>query len=263
LQTKESTSQFSQCLPSGFAAYCRMKASQAQDKPKEPEYFTVDKSGRLCITKESLVAKHNREAVARHGNDPIKRFDEWGFPGTPQEREFLLNHDFGSVVKESLTTLKNGGWVYAFGEVGNGKTALAMRAVWEFLKDRPSEKASFISMNQYSLDQIRRENSEAAAYRRGEEVYSENLSFRKIVILDDLDKVNYGNDHKCRTILQLIEGLKRGNYAVFATSQISLGDLYRRFPDQFDMKPLVDRLRQMCLVLPEFKGKSHRRFGYP
>ena len=115
-------------------------------------------------------------------------------------------------------------------------------------------------MNQYSLDQIKRENAELVAIRRGQEVYCESLSFPQTVILDDFDKVNYGNEHKLRTVLDLIERLKTGGHQVFITSQISLKSLYERYREMHDIKPIIDRLRQMCLVLPEFTGKSKRRF---
>jgi len=246
-------------LPSDFKKFCLLKAAEGE-KIEKRNIYTEDGQGRVWISRNDLEAEYDREALARHGNDPCKRFDEWGFPGTPTERKFLLNHDFGSLVKDSLIALWKGSWVYAHGEVGNGKTALAMRCAWELLKTRPAQKSSFVSMNQYSLDQIQRENSETAAIRRGETVYSESLNFREIVILDDFDKVNYANGHKTRTVLDLVERLKKGSHQVFITSQISLPALYRRYEDNHDMKPLIDRLRQMCLILPEFKEKSKRRF---
>ena len=236
---------------------------------------TVDTQGRTWVSREDLWASYDAEAMERHGNDPNKRFDEWNFPGTPNERKFLLEHDFGPLLKNSLAALEAGNWVYAHGEVGNGKTALAMRTAWQLLEPRPSAKASFVSMNQYSLDQIQRENAETVAIRRGEP-YTEDLNFHETVILDDFDKVNYRNEHKLRTALDLVERLKKGKHRVFITSQLPLffgreeeaqrvknemlPSLYCRYSGMFDIKPLIDRLRQMCLVLPEFKEKSRRRF---
>lgn len=268
VQSKNANSDYS---PSDFIKFCllkvaEMKKTNCPEKSDnssfdERDLYYRDEHGRNCIKADDLRKLNDAKAIERHGNDPNIRFDEWGFPGTPSERKFLLSHDFGSAIKNSLIALESGKWVYAFGEVGNGKTALAIRTAWEFLKSRPSRKASFVFMNQYSLDQIRRESSELAAMRRGDEVYGESLNFHNLVILDDFDKVNYRNEYKTRTALDLIERLKKEPHRVFITSQISLGELYTRYEENWDMKPLIDRLRQMCLILPEFKGKSKRR-GY-
>lgn|GEM_PF-5502623 len=248
-----------------FGDFCRNMAlkTRKSNLPKKTdslEIFKRDGQGRYCVKKEDLQVIHDREAAARHGNDPDARFDEWNFPGTREERKFIFAHDFGSVVEASLTALEAGKWVYIFGEVGNGKTSLAMRLTWEFLKDRPSRKASFVSMNRYSIDQVKREMSEQAMIRAGHETYSEELRLANFVILDDLDKVNYRNEHKTRTILDLVERLKKGGHRVVVTSQISLKTIYERYQENWDMKPLIDRFRQMCLILPEFQEKSKRRY---
>ena len=262
-------------LPSEFINFARLKAAELKKTNSQENVvdsiFRIDNQGRAYITHDDLERRYNAEASARHGNDPLKRFDEWGFPGTSAERSFLLNHAFGGLLQDSLKALEEGNWVYAFGEVGNGKTALAMRTAWEFLKNRPSAKATFISMNQYSLDQIARETSEQNAIRRGEEVYTEKLNFHNFVILDDFDKVNFGNEHKLRTVLDLVDRLKIGGHRVFITAQIPLmskkmelhdkkSTLYGRHSGMLDIKPALDRLRQMCFVLPEFKEKSFRKY---
>lgn len=251
-------------LPCDFIKFCRLKAAEGvkmnySKKSESSDIYTEDDQGRVFVSRDDLNAEYDREAITRHGNDPCKRFDEWGFPGTPAERKFLLEHDFGSLARDSLSTLRNGGWVYAYGEVGNGKTALAMRCAWEMLKEKPSQKASFVSMNQYFLDQIKRNNAEQAAYKRGEAFYDGNLPFRKIVILDDFDKPNLANEHNARVFLDLIERLK-DKHLVFITANISMKSLYERYREEWNIKPIIDRIRQMCLILPEFKEKSKRRF---
>ena len=251
-------------LPADFIEFARSRAAELRKAnsskiSNSPDDFKTDEHGRLWISTEDLGKKYDREAIERHGNDPLKRFDEWEFPGTPREREFLLQHDFGALIKDSLIALESGSWVYAFGEVGNGKTALAMRAAWELLKSRPSERAKFISMNRYILDQIKRENAEQVAIRRGQEIYEERLNFPKVVILDDFDKLNFKNELNQRVILNLIDQLKNG-HQVFVTAQCSLKVLYERYIESWELKPIIDRLRQMCLVLPEFKGKSNRKY---
>lgn len=270
------------CLPSVFGDFCRLKATESKktNLPKksnssefdERDFFYEDEQGRSCIKAADVERLNDLEAIERHGNDPDKRFDEWDFPGTARERAFILKHDFGALIKDSLIALESGSWVYAHGSVGLGKTSLAMRVAWELLRDKPSRKATFISMNQYSLDQIKRDNAEQAAIRRGERLYEKDLNFNEFVILDDFDKVNFNNEHKTRVVLSLIESLKKGRHKVFITAQIALGykekkgqprrydAIYNKYRENWDMKPLADRLREMCLVLPEFTGQSKRRF---
>jgi DNA replication protein DnaC len=249
----------SDAIPSAFAKFCRSKAAEATKNNNDTITATFDNKGRVFISPASLRSHFDAEAIKKHGNCPIRRFEQWEFPGTPQERDFLLNHNFGSVIKDSLNTLKKSGWVYAYGGVGLGKTSLAIRVAWEFLKERPAEKASFVSVNQYFLDQIKRNQAELAAFKRGDEFYDSALSFRRFVILDDFDKPNFANEHNMRVFLDLIERLK-SKHVVFITANYSLPELYRRYREQWNIKPVMDRLRQQCLMLPEFKGQSKRKF---
>lgn len=248
-----------ECIPSRFKKFARKMAAKTPKAENSTDVHFEDEQGRIWISKADMLRQFDQDAIARHGNDPFKRFDEWGFPGTLRERQFLMKHDFGDLLESSLKSLKSGGWVHAFGNVGNGKTALAIRCAWELLKDRPSEKATFISMNQYALDKVNRDNAETEAIKRGEQVYSASLNFHRIVILDDLDKVKY-NDYYLRVCLDLVTRLKDEEHAVFVTSNCSLTALYKRYEEMHDMRAYIDRLRQMCLILREFKEKSRRRY---
>lgn len=220
-----------------------------------------DEKGQTCILKADVGRMNDLEAMERHGNDPIRRFDEWDFPGNARRREFLLAHDFGELLKKSLIALDSEHWVYAYGGVGLGKTALAIRTVWERLKTRPSEKASFVSVNEYMSDFIKRELSEEADIRKGNATYTPRLKFHKVVILDDLDKMSFKTDYRKRAVLALFERLIRDEHLVFITAQMSLLKLFEKYENDPELKPPIDRLRDMCFVLPEFTGDSNRKYS--
>lgn len=220
------------------------------------------------MTPRSLREWQDDEAIKEHGNNPDKRLNEWGFTGSQQERDFILKHDFGHVLEHSLEKVRTGKWIYAYGKPGLGKTALMTRVIWELLKDKPSRRASFIAINDYCRNIVKRAAAEDAAIRRGEffDPDAGAQALRGVVLLDDLDKANFANEHICRTVLGLIERLKApvkmssGRMVrrfVLITSQLSIEKLEARHNNP-DMEPLCDRLRQMCFVLPEFKGRSKR-----
>jgi hypothetical protein len=226
----------------------------------EPDFYTTDKEGRVWITEADRNKMLDAEAVKRHGNDPNIRLTECGFPAHKRDRAFLLNHDFGSLIKESLIALRDRKWVYAFGQVGRGKTALMTRATWELIKDRPRSRASFVSMNDYVRRQIQRDIQVDAALNRGESPDPDTggKPLAGLVLLDDFDKMNLGNEYNLRTVLSLIERLKKENAWVLITAQLSINELMKKYRRMDDISPLCDRLREMCFILPKFEGRSLR-----
>ncbi|MGY5852441.1 MAG: hypothetical protein RTU92_02615 [Candidatus Thorarchaeota archaeon] len=258
---------------STFAAHCREMAAKmvrpmvdAKTAVKNiSDFYSEDKDGRLHITKINLSKMNDAEALERHGNDPNVRLDECGFPGSRQERKFLLEHDFKGTVETVIEQLRKRKWIYAYGKVGRGKSALMTRVIWELLKDRPSSKASFISVNDYARNAVSRQNRADAAVRRGEEMDQDTGGdrLRNLALLDDFDKANFSNEFIGRMVLDLIERLKKPNAKgkrpwILITSQLSIDELEKRHASNPDMEPLCDRLRQMCHVLPKFEGESFR-----
>lgn len=227
---------------------------------QEPVFYTRDAEGRDWITEADHNSMLDAEAVKRHGNDPNVRLTECGFPAHKRDRHFLLTHDFGSLIKESLIALHDRKWVYAFGQVGRGKTALMTRAIWELIKDKPRSRASFVYMNDYVRGKVQRDIRINAALNRGESPDSDTgeKPFAGLVLLDDFDKMNLGNEYNLRTVLSLIERLKKENAWVLITAQLSIGELMKKYRRMDDISPLCDRLREMCFTLPKFKGRSLR-----
>jgi hypothetical protein len=134
------------------------------------------------------------------------------------------------------------------------------RAIWELIKDRPRSRASFVSMNDYVRRQIQRDIQVSAALNRGESPDADtgDKPFAGLVLLDDFDKMNLGNEYNLRTVLSLIERLKKENAWVLITAQLSIGELMKKYRRMDDISPLCDRLREMCFMLPRFKGRSLR-----
>lgn len=261
----EPKSDLSSFLPGNVRKLAKMgDASRAT----EHEYLKKDDQGAVFISKNSLNKLKDKEAMARHGNDPNVRLDEWGFPGGWRQRQFILKHDFGKTLQTCLRELRNRKWIYLYGNIGLGKTALAVRAVWELLKDRPTSKATFISANNYIREAVRRESAIQAALRRGgnPDPDTGGQPLRNLVVLDDLDKFNWRNDFNIYCLLSLIEKLqnpnpqlkRKGSAWVLITAQFSIDELMRRHGQKEDVAPLCDRLRQMCYVLPRFEGASKR-----
>jgi chromosomal replication initiation ATPase DnaA len=226
----------------------------------EPAFYTTDKEGRSWITPENLGKMLDAEAVKRHGNDPDIRLTECGFPAHKRDRHFLLTHDFGEQLFKIIEQLKKRKWIYAFGRVGRGKTALMTRAIWELIKKRPRSRASFVSMNDYVRGRVNREIQVNAALNKGRspDMDTGDKPLAGLVLLDDFDKMNLGNEYNLRTILGLVERLKKENAWVLITAQFSIGELTRKYCDMDDISPLCDRLREMCFTLPKFEGRSLR-----
>lgn len=251
-----------------FVAHAKKMMAKAPEPKLESDFYTEDSEGRVWITESNRNKMLDAEATNRHGNNPNIRLTECSFPANEKNREFLLNHDFGSLIKDSLIALREGKWIYAHGGVGLGKTALTTRVIWELLKDRPRSKASFVSMNNYVRLQIQRETQVIAALTGGKtpDPDTGGKPLAGLVLLDDFDKMNLKSEYNLRTILSLIERLKteevgaaKKNRWVLITAQLSIDDLAMKYCGMDDISPLCDRLREMCFVLPKFTGRSKRK----
>jgi DNA replication protein DnaC len=225
----------------------KARAAQANAKNAKHEYLETDDRGQVFVSRKDLRKLHVAEALERHGNDPNKRLDECGFPGSRRDRKFALTHNFGKMLPDCLAALKDHRWVYAYGNVGQGKTALMVRLVWELIKDRPTSRASFISVNDYVREAVRRESRVQAALRKGDEIDPDTGAqpLRNLVV-------------NIYCLLSLIEKVKKRNAWVLITAQYSIAELLRRHGGKENVAPLCDRLREMCYVLPKFQGKSKR-----
>lgn len=188
---------------------------------------------------------YNDEAVRRHGNDPNNRLDECGFPEDRIDREFLLNHNFEEL-KEALEIVKYK-WLYLFGDPGRGKTTFATRIVWELIKDKPTERATFLSVAKWT-------NS----LRVGKEDYLPLDKFRRIVVVDDFDKFDHKKEFQVRNLLMLIEELKN-RHLVIITSNYSRDEMLNLNPTNLDLKVMLDRVAGKSIDFPRLTGNSFRR----
>lgn len=243
-----------------FVQRAKPASAEIPNTCSDPEFFTKDADGRIWITEADHNKMLDAEAAKRHGNDPNVRLTECGFPAHKRDRRFLLNHDFGNQLSEISGQLKARKWIYAFGQVGRGKTALMTRAIWELIKDKPRSRASFVYMNDYIRKQVQRDIQVNAALNKGRtpDADTGGKPFAGLVLLDDFDKINLGNEYNLRTVLALVERLKKENAWVLITAQFSIGELMKKYRRMDDISPLCDRLREMCFTLPMFTGKSLR-----
>lgn len=255
--TEKVKGNFADCLPQDITENLKKRDL----KPVlHNDFYKTDENGCLWVNEKDLKKMQDEEAFKRHGNDPDVRLDECGFPKNRKDRKFLLQHDFGDRIQQISKKIRQGRWIYAFGNVGRGKTALMIRAVWELIKPYPRAKASFIYMNNYIRNQVKRNILIQAAIRRGEEVDFDTGSqkLKKLILLDDFDKINFRNEFNLRCVLDLIERLKSMNAWVLITAQCSINKLLIKYQRNEDIIPLCDRLREKCYMLPEFRGRSFR-----
>ena len=205
-----------------------------------------DRAGRTYVHIDSLRAAllrdKDEEALSEHKGDINIRLDSCGFPTDRNDRKFALTHNF-EMLRSVLKTLKSGKWCYFYGDPGRGKTALAIRSVAEILKPRPSSRATFIDAFRW--------------VKIGNDGWEKSL--RRLVVVDDFDKINFGNHHNTLKVLTLIEELKRKNAFVIVTSQYSIDELITRYRGaNDDIRPTLDRLRGKCAIFPRFEGGSFR-----
>ncbi len=219
----------------------------------------MDGEGRLCISPAELRKRADADAVARHGNDPRVRFKEWGFPFDRKEQDFILTHDFSDALRRAITELCHGQWVYLWGGIGLAKSSFAARVLWEILKDKPSEKASFISASKFVREKLRREKMIEAALKQGKKPDPDTggTPLRKFVILDEFDKWNLKNEFNAEVMRDLIDRLKAMDAMVIITAQCSIETMDKRSQNSEAMA-VIDRVRGKSAAWPEFKGRSRR-----
>jgi len=211
--------------------------------------FTSDENGReycdLEVSKADLLKSADEEALLYHNNNPNTRLDLCGFPKDRRDRHFLLNYDFGDQLKRLIEGVRHS-WVYLYGDPGQGKTSLATRAVWELIKNHPSQKATFISINQWT-----------ASLMPGSDSTLDLSKIQKVVLVDDFDKFDTRKDFQIRHVLRLIERLK-DRHQVIITSNYSRSEMLNQNPDHLDFKVMLDRIKGKAIDFPRFSGKSHR-----
>lgn len=244
----------------------RMAAKQkAENKGTERspdiDFHFKDDQGRTCITHDSLDDFHEKEnrekAVKEHGNDKNKRLDLCNFP--KRDRSFMFNYDYMSVLSNFTgLDLKKSDWLFIYGGVGTGKTTLAMRLVWEWMKPEPARKATFLSVRDWMEEQHKKLDFD----NENKSQYPELPSFRKYVILDDFDKIGF-TEWQMLQVFRLIDFLDRNDKKTIITSNRGFSELFKKAKHNLDYQATLDRIagRTKKSVL-SMKGKSFRNSNY-
>ncbi len=209
--------------------------SQHQKPDPEDEIWEQDDKGRdiVDITKFSLL---------EHGNDPNIRLDICGFPR--RGRDFMLEYDYKQFLKDhgvDFDVNQTWDWQFLVGPRGTGKTTLADRQAWEWLKPIPNRTASFLSI----ADWIR---NQQLSFNRSYDFNRENISvelpsLNPFVVLDDFDKHQY-TKWQILKIFHLIDYLYRTDCKVIITSNRTFEQIMQESNNAIEMAAALDRIKE-------------------
>ena len=210
-----------------------------------------DKLGRdyadINKVQEYLAQDNDKKALEFHKNDFNIRLDDCDFPTNRVDRNFALTHDFKEALPKA-TSMFNNFWIFIHGDYGTGKTSLAIRVMWEVMKNKPSLRPSWLSMNSWINSQM------------PEEVSQPLSSLRKYLVIDDFDKFNFKKEFQGQAALRLVEKLIYADYKVIFTANFSIKELIKKAQrfNNYDLELALDRVRGKIFELPKFVGQSKR-----
>ncbi len=245
-----------------FNVFHRIAARKKSQNPNyipdnkfEDDLYTKDSQGRLYVNpdihKRNLEKDNRQKAIFEHGNDKNKRLDLCGFP--KKDREFMFNYDYKSVLNNFPgLDIKNSSWVFIYGTPGTGKTTLAMRLIWEWMKPEPARYSTFLSVRDWIQEQYKifdKENSNEIP---------DLPQFKRYVILDDFDKIHF-TEWQMLQIFRLVDYLDRNNKKLIITSNHSLSELLEKSNFDINYKATLDRvLGRTKKAILSMDGKSFR-----
>jgi DNA replication protein DnaC len=223
--------------PEGFAY---MKAITRKAKKSNVEIispvstsdlFHDDEDGRPLMTPEKLkefVNERDQEQAAKnYNNDPDTRLDQCGFPS--HNRKFMMEYDYKRVLLDLGFTFQSWDWQYLYGGKGTGKTTLACRQAWEWMKEDLIRRVRYVSVSDW-IEGVKGKDG----------ISLEHLP--NFVILDDLDKLYY-TDWQVNQIFRLIDHLYRRKSKVIITANLSLQHFAERSKSG-DIDTAVDRIKE-------------------
>ena len=191
---------------------------------------------------EEIIKERKREGYPERSVTDI-RFDLCGFTQDKKDRKFIQEQVQKYCDLDSLVTSFRTRWFYFWGNVGRGKTAQAIRIVWETIKDDPRFKASFITVGDWVRSQMPEE---------------ENMGFgtQDIVILDEFDNFDITKEFQCTAVSRLIDNLKNRGCKVIITSNRSLEEIKSKCHPM--LYRAISRIEGKSIMPDGFLGKSLR-----
>lgn len=228
----------------------QLATSETPKQDSDNTWFK-DEEGRQIV----YLKKHRKEieldqrerALEMHGNNPNRRLDLAGFP--IRDRVFMLTYDYSEAHPKVDFSKLPFDWLYFLGFNGNGKTTLACRLAWEWMKDDPLRESTFLSVSDWIRNLKVREDQDQVI---------ELPKLKQFVILDDFDKLYY-TDWQASQIFRLIDHLYRKDTKVIITGNRGLDEIIENSNYNVDMASAVDRIKGRVGsngIL--FKGKSYR-----
>jgi DNA replication protein DnaC len=183
------------------------------------------------------------------------RFDQCGFPKSSRDRHFILNHKF-KLLNQMVVNI-NSQWLFLHGDVGRGKTSLAIRIAWELIKNDYSKKVTFIPVGPWIVSQmpLNYEISDSEKEKRNHLSRITGKDTREIVIMDDFDKFTTKSEYQSNILFNLIDELKNRDCRVIITSNRSILEMESDCHEK--LFPVLDRIKGMG-CFEKFQGKSLR-----
>ena len=243
---------------------------QLRKEQLNPEQvYYQDAQGKNYINREflekELLEDKKQKAIQEHQNDMKRRLYNGGFPTSQSTLDFCLAEPVlfsGGNPKYKLAKPQNqmreafsrGKSIFAFGEVGSGKTTVACRLSTNWMKEDPTRQAYFISMATWFEDIFASD-----AMDKVFEIKKRELSKAKLVCIDDFDKFPMG-EWANKKVFGLIDMFHSRGTQVIITSNRSLLELSNHPKSNIDFEAVANRITGSCgdLGIIEFNHKSFR-----
>jgi DNA replication protein DnaC len=214
--------------------------------------MTKDEHGRVFCDLSVLHKIQEKDASAAafeiHKNNPDKRQDLCGFPKL--RREFMMTYPYKEMVKGF--NFESWDWQFLHGSNGTGKTTLACRQGWEWMKPVPARYVTFLSICEW----IR---SLQLSFSESDTEYVELPDLKNFVILDDFDKFQYTKEWQILQIFRLVDHLYRSDKKVIITANKSFDEIVEKTLFDGIMETAIDRIKERVRgSVINLTGKSYR-----
>lgn len=240
-----------------------------KDQQNPNQAFFKDDKGRDCSNRKYILKEiledEKQKAIQNHKNDMKKRLRNGGFPTSQSTLDFCLAdpvlfsggspiYKLAEAQKQMREAFHKGNSIYAWGDVGNGKTSVSCRLAANWMKEDPTRQAYFISMATWFDDLFSNDELDRAF-----DIKKKELSNSKLVCLDDFDKIPMG-EWANKKLFMLIDMFYSRGTQVIITSNRSLLELSNNPKANIDFEAVANRITGACgeLGVIEFNHKSFR-----